>query len=349
MFESFVKLPLKKMFKEDKSIEKDTLLKKISGGFYKFCNNSCLCGNLESSKDIILSKKDCIGMPITTLICKNCGLIRTQKHLDTKSLANFYKNFYNTLYYKTDKIENSDFEKEISYNSRSDKLFRLINEKGLLTKIDKVFEIGCSAGWNLYPYHTRNKYVSGCDLESERIKKGISKGMDLYVGKLDTNLTKYNSQDLIILSHVLEHVTNPIEFLIEVTKLIKFGKFLQVEIPSVLSNNDSTLITTFHLPHIYTFNENFLIIFFKALNLEVLYHNKESVFILKKPNQWYPPSIQQVKKNIRSKKLIGDCDYITNHLKKFFIKAKFRIFIIWLLELLLIKKIIKLFFKRSII
>ena len=128
-------------------------------------------------------------------------------------------------------------------------------------------------------------------------------------------------------------------------KIIKFDKFLLVEIPSVLSNRDSTLITTFHFPHVYTFNENFLISFFNALNLEVLYHDKESVFILKKPNLWPQPSTREVEKNICSEKLISDSDYIINHLKKLYIKAKFRI-IIMVLEFFLIKKIIKFFLKR---
>ena len=130
MLESFVKLPLKKVFKKHKSIEKDNLLEKINGGFYKFCKNTCLCGNLDINADTILSKNEYIGIPTTTIICRNCGLIRTKKYLDTKSLTDFYKNFYNVLYYKKDKIGNNDFEKEISSSSRSYKLFSLINKKG---------------------------------------------------------------------------------------------------------------------------------------------------------------------------------------------------------------------------
>ena len=114
MLESFVKLPLKRVFKKHKSIEKDNLLEKINGGFYKFCKNTCLCGNLDINADTILSKNEYIGIPTTTIICRNCGLIRTKKYLDTKSLTDFYKNFYNVLYYKKDKIGNNDFEKEIS-------------------------------------------------------------------------------------------------------------------------------------------------------------------------------------------------------------------------------------------
>jgi len=345
MFETFVNLPFKKVFKENNSIEKELLIKNFNEGLYKFYKNECLCGSIESNKDIILSNYDCIGIPITTMICKICGLIRTQKHLDPESLSNFYKNFYKLLYYNKDKIDNIDFEKEISYNSRSYKLFQLINRKGLLVKIDNVFEIGCSAGWNLYPYHIRNKYVSGCDLDGERITLGVSKGMDLYEGELNNDLTKYNSQDLVILSHVLEHVINPIEFLIEVIELLKSEKYLLVEIPSVLSNMDSTLITTFHFPHVYTFNENFLIFFFKALKLEVLYHNRDCVFILKKPHTWSPPPIQEVKENFQFENLLDDSVYIIKHLKKFYLKAKLRIIIIRLLELLFIKKPIKIFIK----
>ena len=55
-----------------------------------------------------------------------------------ESLINFYKNFYNLLYYKADRVNDYDFEKEISHNSRSNILFQLINRNGLLNKIDNV-------------------------------------------------------------------------------------------------------------------------------------------------------------------------------------------------------------------
>ncbi len=345
MISSMIKLPFNNMFLEFISPEKDSLLKMFNDGIYEFYDNYCLCGNVDNKNDIILSHKDCIGIPITTLICKICGLIRINKCLNNKSLSNFYKKYYSILYYKTDKLNDKLFEEEISENSRSYKLFSLVNKKGLLNDINNVFEIGCSAGWNLYPYHIRGKYTSGCDYRADYICHGISKGMNLYEGELDTGRTQYESQDLVILSHVLEHIAKPIEFLIEVIKLININKYLIVEIPSVLSNKESTLVTTFHLPHIYTYNENFLIFLFKALKLEVLYHDYESVFILRKPNSWSPLSVQGVINNMPSDQLVNDSDYIINHLKTYYIKAKFKIIVIKLLELFRIKKLIKYLFK----
>ena len=228
MVSSMIKLPFNNMFKELISSEKDSLLKMFNDGIYEFYDNYCLCGNVNNKNDIILSQKDCIGVPITTLICKLCGIIRINKCLSKKSLSNFYKNYYNILYYKTDKVNDKLFEEEISEKSRSYKLFSLVNKKGLLNDITNVFEIGCSAGWNLYPYHIRGKCVSGCDYRADYIYHGISKGMNLYEGELDTGRTQYESQDLVILSHVLEHIAKPIEFLIEVIKLININKYLNI-------------------------------------------------------------------------------------------------------------------------
>ena len=345
MVASMIKLPFNNMFKEFISTEKDSLLENFIDGIYEFYDNYCLCGNVNNKNDIILSQEDCVGVPITTLICKICGLIRINKCLNNKSLSNFYKNYYNTLYYKTDKVNDKLFEEEISENSRSYKLFSLVNKKGLLNDIINVFEIGCSAGWNLYPYHIRGKYASGCDYRADYIRHGISRGLNLYEGELDTGRTQYESQDLVILSHVLEHIAKPIEFLIEVIKLININKYLIVEIPSVLSNKQSSLVTTFHLPHIYTYNENYLFFLFKALKLEVLYHDNESVFILRKPTSWLPPSVQSVINIIQSDKLVNDSDHIIAHLKKLYIKARIKISVIKLLELFRIKKFIKNIFK----
>ena len=55
MFESFVNLPINIVFKEYYSIKKEKLIRNINGGYYKFHKNICLCGNLDSNNDIILS------------------------------------------------------------------------------------------------------------------------------------------------------------------------------------------------------------------------------------------------------------------------------------------------------
>ena len=81
------------------------------------------------------------------------------------------------------------------------------------------------------------------------------------------------------------------------------------------------------------------------MKLEVLYHDYESVFILRKPNSWSPLSVQEVIKNIPSDQLVNDTDCIINHLKKFYIKAKFKIIVIKVLELFMIKKLVKYIFK----
>ena len=132
---------------------------------------------------------------------------------------------------------------------------------------------------------------------------------------------------LVILSHVLEHIAKPIEYLIEVIKLININKYLIVAIPS---RSATQLFTTFHLPHIYTYNENFLIFLFKALKLEVLYHDYESVFILRKPFMVALCSGSNKKYSIDQ--LANDSDCII-HLKKFYIKAKLKIIVIKVLEL----------------
>ena len=81
------------------------------------------------------------------------------------------------------------------------------------------------------------------------------------------------------------------------------------------------------------------------MKLEVLYHDYESVFILRKPNSWSPLSVQGVINNMPSDQLVNDSDFIINHLKIFYIKAKYKIIVIKMLELFMIKKLVKYLFK----
>ena len=47
------------------------------------------------------------------------------------------------------------------------------------------------------------------------------------------NLIEDESIDLLILSHVMEHFTNPIEEMIEVIKKVTINKYLLIEVPGI--------------------------------------------------------------------------------------------------------------------
>ncbi len=116
--------------------------------------------------------------------------------------------------------------------------------------------------------------VSGCDFGEKYLKFGQEKGLDLYDGEIDPQKTPKNSQDLIILSHVLEHITNPINFINEILEYLRDEKYLLVEVPGIFDIKR----TYYHNPsvyfqnaHIFNFYKHYLNQFFETLGLKIIY------------------------------------------------------------------------------
>jgi SAM-dependent methyltransferase len=337
MLDFFIKLPFNNNFNTSPlTMVQKAFLAKIEHGEYKFKENHCLCGNLDKENDIVISSIDSIGVSINNILCKKCSLIRLEKIFDDSSLSEFYKTDYTELYIGAKYINDEYFKNEIATGSRSCRLFNLVENLGIMDDINNVFEIGCGAGWNLWPYHKSNKNVSGCDYGIDFLKYGIQKGMDLYEGAINKNITSEGTQDLIILSHVFEHIANPITLMHEILSLVKANKYIQIEVPGVFNGKKSVLNTAFQLPHIYTYNKRFFINLFTMFGLEILYIDDEITCILKKPGKW---------QYCNSAKLeIGALQYeycrVKKELQRHYFKKKTRYILVKILKLL------KLYFKR---
>ena len=192
-----------------------------------------------------------------------------------------------------------------------------------INKIEKVFEIGCGAGGILYPFYKTHKHVSGCDFGEKYLKYGQNKGLNLYQGEIDENKTPKKSQDLIILSHVMEHFNNPLQTMNEIIEYVKPGKYLLVEVPG-LFNIPKRYFSPLHYfqnAHVYNYYYYYLKVFFETLALEVIYGNERCTFILKKPINWK----KQDKLTVYTKELSSWAVIVEKSLKKFYLQYIFKL------------------------
>ena len=333
-----IKLPLDIRYKKDISKKSKEFIIKYNTYYIKE-NNKCLCSSNTKNSDILLSSIDIIGVSEKFLLCKNCSLVRLDNKLIDSSLGEFYTYDYIDLYINSKQINDEYFNNAISINSRSLRLFNVIKNLNIYNNINNIFEIGCGAGWNLWPYFKDNKNVSGCDFGKEYLEYGKKIGLDLYLGALDKEKTKDNSQDLIILSHILEHIPNPIEFLLDTVELLDDNRYLLIEVPGIQNGKESTLTTTFQIPHIYTYNKDFFIQLVTQLGLIILFIDDEITCVVQKPNNWERPTVNK----ISSKYLEGHYAEILKYIKFFYIKKLLKVLVINILEKFHLKKIIKVF------
>jgi len=257
---------------------------KISSKFYGVKNNNCICG-INNNSDILLSERDRHGIYSKYVVCKSCGLIRLSEVLDEESMSLFYSADYNNIYKSGNISIEAVFKKALP---RGKRYFNLIKKLNLINNIDSVFESGACTGANLYPFFKKGISVQGCDYDEQYLKFGISKGLKLYSGDIDNSITKKHTVDLVISSHVLEHVVNPEEYIYSLLDIVKPGGYLLIEVPSLfyLGYGCNKVVDDLVNAHIYYYHEKFLIYFFNRMNLKVIYSDDKCTFVVKKPNDW---------------------------------------------------------------
>ena len=100
-------------------------------------------------------------------------------------------------------------------------------------------DIGCSHGYLLSLFKNQGKFVHGIE-PSSKLKSLAKEIYDIDTTDfIDQNFFHGHKYDLIIISHVLEHITNPIQFLSYVSNLLAVEvTYLLKLLPRLFSNVD---------------------------------------------------------------------------------------------------------------
>ncbi|MCK5013456.1 MAG: class I SAM-dependent methyltransferase [Candidatus Omnitrophica bacterium] len=251
---------------------------------YSTVENNCLCRS--KANDIVLANYDRFGLPFSFKLCKECSLIRTDPTLDQKSLDSFYKNDFSLMHRGSLTATDEYFKR---FLAQGESFLELLKRLDVFDDVRDILEVGCSAGGNLYPLFLAGKNVIGFDYDANYLEYGQKLGMNLVEGDFYQKVSS-NSQDLVILSHVLEHFRDPIREICKVIEKIKENKHLLIEVPGVLhiGNSVYTPLNYFQNDHIFHFNKKHLAVFFTTMGLEILHSDDICRFVLKKPESWRP-------------------------------------------------------------
>ena len=207
---------------------------------------SCiLCKNNNFEK---VSKVDRYGIKYFTGICKKCGLMQQYKYPNKEFINLFYEKYYNNLYAFFKNPEERFISQFNSAKYKFDILKDFINFKN----DTNVLEIGCGAGGILAFFKSKNCKVIGIDYENEHLEYARKKNITTY-----TSYEKINKKfDLIILSHVLEHLVYIDDILNVCKNLIKKDGLIYIEVPSIESiskHYDYDIQNFLHIAHVTHF------------------------------------------------------------------------------------------------
>lgn len=213
---------------------RNAIIKKMKTGEYALRENPCLCGE---KRNVLLAEKDRYNIPIRTVLCHSCGLVRSDPYYTPEALITFYKNDYRTLYAGNWKSLEEFFLEQKTFGEH---ILTFPTKKviGGAIKNIKVFEIGCGAGGILEAFRETGNEVFGCDYDQIYLEFGKKKGLNLVAGD-STALRQFGKADIIILNHTLEHMTQPEKELEQIRKLLNPEGILYIALPGIYSIHDT--------------------------------------------------------------------------------------------------------------
>lgn len=267
---------------------KERVEEKIDSDEYTFEKINCaIC---EGSDFELLAEKDRYGLYVSTVICRKCGLLQTNPRMTQESYNKFYDSLYRKLYGESDSLD-IFFNNQMLHGKEILEYVETKTHKEFKNKL--VVEIGAGAGGILQAFKNKNNKVFGLDLGSEYIKFGVGKGLNLKVGTIKELKELNEKPDLVIYSHVIEHILDPYKELKELRKYLKKDSIVYIEVPGVKNLNRSynqDFLRYLQNAHVYHFSLKTLTNIAKKAGLDLVYGSNEwiiSIFKLGNSNNNY--------------------------------------------------------------
>lgn len=252
---------------------------KCERGEYAFRERECECqkGDFE-----VIAQKDRYGLPVSTVICRNCGLIVTNPCLDDNSNNAFYDNEYHYIY----RNETNPSEDRFNERKRDAGTIIAFIRKHAGTATGTVLEIGCADGGNIAAFNENGYKGTGIDLSHTYVEFGKKKGLDLYCTDAASFAQSGQRFDIVVLNHVLEHFTDLESELKTISCLMKDTGVLFVAVPGVryltfgAYNHDFLLML--QNAHIFNFTKDTLCQVMKKYGFDTIFANEAVYGLFKK-------------------------------------------------------------------
>jgi 2-polyprenyl-3-methyl-5-hydroxy-6-metoxy-1,4-benzoquinol methylase len=254
---------------------------KDSNYFSKKTRNCTIC---KKNNFILISEKDRFGFFYPTRICKNCGLIQANPYYNEEVLLSLYENYYRQIYSMGNIGYKMFFQGE---SEKGRRIFKFIEEKlKIKIKNKKILEVGCGAGGILKHFKEKENNVKGLDMGGEHFTKETTKHLNLEKNTLKNfiNNNKSFKPDIIIYSHVIEHLLNPLEELKLVNKISHKDTIIYIEVPSIYrikKSYQSDILSYFNNAHAFSFTLTSLTNLFKLAGFKRIFGNEETKAIFK--------------------------------------------------------------------
>jgi SAM-dependent methyltransferase len=215
---------------------------------FEFLDYPCFCDSRDAKP---VSNTTRHRTKLDVVQCQCCGALRINPYLSDASIARYYAEYYRDLKHD-ERTPETTFEAQKQHSGDA---FRFIRPH--LTPSMKILDYGCASGGRMAPFLDAGYDVSGFDLDEDFVAYAESRGVRRYV--------KAEKYDLIFLSHVVEHINDPVATLQDIAaRNLAEGGFIYITVPLIDRQGGpgrhKDLLSEIHLAHKFYFTQPSLLL-----------------------------------------------------------------------------------------
>lgn len=207
-----------------------------------------LCG---VSATEVVSREDRHGRPLVTVLCTGCGVLRNDPVPSEAELTEFYRRDYRTDYKGAPEPRLRQVWRNLERLNAHFAAFRDIYSKG-----GRWLDLGAGSGEFSFLARRLGAEVTAVE-PNEAYAEYCRAKLDLPVqtGRMEDFAFAEGSFDMIRLSHVLEHLRDPVVALRRMAGWLAEDGILYIEVPDIESDARHKMRgRMFHYGHIYNYN-----------------------------------------------------------------------------------------------
>lgn len=208
----------------------------------EFVNHCPLCGSDHNRQ---FDQRTFLGQSVSNRLCLHCGLVYQSPRMTAEEMQVFYAAEYRRVYQGKEDPISKDLAVQ---HARAAALLEFVRPHR--TSIQRHLDIGSSAGALLQEF----KQFFGCQavgLEPGTAYRAYAReqGLTVYASLEELRAAERSPFDLISLSHVLEHLPEPVAYLADLrTNLLAPGGQLLLEVPNLYAHD------SFETAHLFSYS-----------------------------------------------------------------------------------------------
>lgn len=214
--------------------------------------------------------------------CNNCGLVYLTPRWEKEELKKLYKGY--------------NYQEDFKGQKQAPRITKYLSK--YLNIKDRILEIGCGRGEDLYRLRKEGYNIVGIDKDKLVCDNTFIFNRDI----LEDNFHFPFSIDFVYAIQVFEHISNPREFLVSMIKILKGKPNFLLEIP----NNEDPLLSIYKISqfkkfyniphHMFFYTPKTIKLLFKRYNIpiKIILYQKYGILnhlrwlILRRPGNWHP-------------------------------------------------------------